>query len=269
MNDDFSISRYESLVERAKASRIFVGFEDSREKGDTKRILWRHDVDVSLRAALRLAEIDHKLGVSSNFFINVHSDTYNARSDIGRKQVRSLIDLGHRVEIHLDTAYYGSFSCKEQLEEALSDELRIFREAFGVEVKAFSFHNPTQVELRFSAEHYSDLINCYSDQHRISIPYVSDSNGYWRFHSADEIVTDNDSPTIQVLTHAEWWIERELSPRERIAHALFEDSFMHLQNYDDLLRKHGRENRSQIQADLDASGERNQGIFTFRHIYSN
>ena len=47
-------------------------------------------------------------------------------------------------------------------------------------------------------------------------PYVSDSNGYWRFERLPEVLAAGAHERLHVLTHPEWWQEEAMSPRERI-----------------------------------------------------
>jgi len=233
----------------------------------TSDVLWRHDVDVSLNAALDLAKEDNIYGVRSTFFINLHSDTYNAHSIESARLVRDIQNLGHKIEIHLDAAYYGSFDSALSLTQVLEEESKRFHRLFKVEPVAFSFHNPSESDLKFTAERYAGLINCYSDYFRQEVGYVSDSNGYWRYESIDESLKINERRPIQILTHAEWWITTPLAPRERIAAALFNDAMLHLEGYDRSIIKVGRENKSDLISDLTKSSYRERGVEAFAYIY--
>jgi hypothetical protein len=63
---------------------------------------------------------------------------------------------------------------------------------------------------------YSEMINAYAKIHFDMTNYVSDSNGYWRFRSLKEVLSDPNTEKLQVLIHPEWWTPEPLSPRARI-----------------------------------------------------
>ena len=115
MSDNFTLDEYRQILSGARQSRRFVAFDDLQDSAEMC-VLWRHDVDASLRSAVQLAEVDHDHGVLSTFFINIHSDTYNARSRVCRSQAADIIAMGHRIGIHLDAAYYGHFETQSTLE---------------------------------------------------------------------------------------------------------------------------------------------------------
>jgi len=232
----------------------------------TSGMLWRHDIDVSLRTAVAMAQVDGDCGVQSNFFINIHSDSYNARSSSGSAQIEKIIGSGHRVEIHLDSTYFGGFRSQSALEDALNYELLEFRENFGLTVTAFSFHNPNTMDLAFKDPSYAGLVNCYSDFFQNVVPYTSDSNGYWRHRPMHQFLVTQSSETIQVLTHPEWWFQPDLFPRERMAKVIFDDAIELISQYDQSMANTDRRNESEL--DLDDVFDRElRGLHTWKHIY--
>jgi hypothetical protein len=60
------------------------------------------------------------------------------------------------------------------------------------------------------------MLNVYSSYFQKNVPYVSDSNGYWRFKRLKEVLTSATEPCLQVLTHPEWWQEKLMSPKEKV-----------------------------------------------------
>lgn len=268
MKHKFTLENYISILELAKTLRVFRTYGTLAGNQEVENaMLWRHDVDFSLLTAVKIARLDHEHGVTSNFFINIHADTYNARSATGREQIEWLIRLGHSVQIHLDAAYYGTFNNEDHLLEALEHEKDVFRAEFKVDVAAFSFHNPTARELTYTADHYAGLVNCYAQRFQTSIPYASDSNGFWRFRTAEEVLLQTNDSVIQVLTHAEWWSQKQQQPRERLAQAFFEDAFVYLAKYDDSLEKYGRENQSDLPLGVLRHDEREKGLRAFKLVF--
>ena len=78
--DDFTQDNYERLIKIAKDRFQFIEY-DSRNfqnKDDSRRILWRHDIDYSPHRALKLAKIEYRNQVKSTYFIQITSKYYNA-----------------------------------------------------------------------------------------------------------------------------------------------------------------------------------------------
>ena len=81
MTCDFSLAHYRELLEAAKAGGYrFAGFDRAPEPGD---LILRHDVDLSLEAALALAEVEAEAGAWSTWFLMTRSVFYNLASAEG------------------------------------------------------------------------------------------------------------------------------------------------------------------------------------------
>ena len=72
-------------------------FDRAPEPGD---LLLRHDVDLSLDAALRLAEVEAEAGVTATYFLMTESVFYNLASSEGATAIARLRELGHRIGLH-------------------------------------------------------------------------------------------------------------------------------------------------------------------------
>ena len=68
-----------------------------RGRGD---LLLRHDVDLSLDAALRMAELEAEAGATATYFLMTESVFYNLASREGTAALDRLRALGHRVGLH-------------------------------------------------------------------------------------------------------------------------------------------------------------------------
>lgn len=140
--------------------------------------VWRHDVDVSLPAAVRMATLEADLGVVATFYVMTTSPFYSA-ADAAVFAIRA-VSLGHRVGLHLDPS-----------EGVNVEELR------GTPV---SFHCPNEFVLW---RDFATFESAYAS--RWLGRYVSDSRGVF----ADGDPEDRfDSEPLQVNLHAEWWFDR-------------------------------------------------------------
>src|ERR1700759_3366576 len=98
MSCDFSLGHYRELLEAAKAGGYRLsGFDRPPEPGD---LILRHDVGLSLGAALAVAEVEADAGVWSTWFLMTRSVFYNLDSAEGERAIARLRGLGHRVAHH-------------------------------------------------------------------------------------------------------------------------------------------------------------------------
>lgn len=237
--EDFTTTHYVELLRLAKLNYKFIGY---REFAFGERVvLWRHDCDYSLNRSLRLAQLESQESVSSTYFLNPHCEFYNLLEKRQTEIVGKILLLGHDIGLHFDAAYYDIES-EDQLDALVKREAGWLKNWFGVEPAAFSFHNPTEFLLSCERETYGGLINCYSRIFKTTIPYCSDSNGYWRFRRLSEVLESAQDPCLQVLTHPGWWQEAPLHPRERIFRSVYGRALAVMNLYDAGLQAHGREN---------------------------
>ena len=104
-NEDFTLESYSELIQLAKTKYQFISYS---ELHDTERfILWRHDCDFSLNRSLKLAQIEHDLGVKTTYFLNPHSEFYNIMERNQSDIIEHIIGLGHDIGLHFDSAYYA------------------------------------------------------------------------------------------------------------------------------------------------------------------
>ena len=236
---DFTIKHYEELLCEAKKRNQFCFYSEVENLDDF--ILWRHDVDFSINRALRLAQIEHKNGIKSTFFIHLHSEYYNVLEKEITDKIIEISLLGHDIGIHFDTHFYG-ITDENGLEDKLIFEANLFRKVFGFEVTAFSFHNTTPFTMGCQNFTYANLINTYASFFQKGVEYCSDSNGYWRYNRMMEVIKGNVSGKMQILTHPEWWQEEVMSPWQKIQRAIDGRAIKNKSFYQEHLRKFNMKN---------------------------
>lgn len=163
MTREFSLERLDALLKR------FPG------------AFWRHDVDFSLEAALKMAHFEAERGVRATYylFLGLNECPFYSHLDAMRAE-RELIELGHSIGLHVD-------------ERKLYPE---WRDLFPLRGKV-SFHCPTQEVLWRDFETFE---NAYASTWRNR--YYSDSGGKFRLGDPEDY-TGPLPP--QVNLHAEWW----------------------------------------------------------------
>ncbi|RXK07203.1 polysaccharide deacetylase family protein [Halarcobacter bivalviorum] len=233
---DFTENNYENLLGKVKTNTIFYNEIDI----GNSFTLWRHDVDFSIHRAYALANIEKRMNVKATYFLQLGSFFYNIFEEEIKELILNILSLGHQIGLHFDPTQY-KINTKEDLEKYLNFEKNILENLFQVEIKVFSFHNPTEEILKYDDFNYSDMINTYAKYFKENVEYCSDSNGYWRYKRLEDFLNEKHTK-IQVLTHPAWWQKEVISPRNRIQRCIDGRANNTAKKYDGLLDKHGRKN---------------------------
>lgn len=234
----FTIEAYRLLVQSAIKNYTPASF--SAIPWGSNFILWRHDIDLSVNRALRLARINSEFGLHSTFFVNLHSQFYNVFESSQLELLHEIVDLGHDVGVHFDMSHYSNLS-EDKFCERLDWEAKILQTIMKVDPTAFSFHDPSASDLNHQKEMYAGLQNAYSQKLNTEARYCSDSNGYWRFEPLPDVLAQLQGP-LQVLIHPGWWQEIELPPRSRVHRTVFGRAQSVMANYDSNMETVSREN---------------------------
>ena len=236
--EDFTRVNYQFLLKMA-LHKYKIGTVADWQRLDLTG-LWRHDVDCSPQSALAMAKIEHDEGVCATYYFMLRSNFYNVFEPAVVTIIQSIQAMGHEVGLHFD-ADQSDVSSAEALELALIKEKNALESVIGVDIRSFSFHNPSDKTAGFKDFSYAGLVNAYSSALFSRFKYSSDSNGYWRFTPLEEFLNQSHSE-ICVLTHPEWWQAEPLSPRERIARSVEGRAVATLHQYDTFLESAGRKN---------------------------
>jgi hypothetical protein len=180
MTCEFSLGHYGELLAAAQAGGYrFAFFEGEPREGD---LLLRHDVDLSLDAALRLAELEAGAGARATYFLMTESVFYNLASEEGEQALARLRELGHRVGLH---AVYPHARPDDRFEPVLA------------------WHNPDPDYMTAPVE---GALNVMSEPWFSPATYRSDSNQRWRSGCPHDELRTGALPWLQLLTHPEIWV---------------------------------------------------------------
>jgi hypothetical protein len=176
----FDLDHYRELVEAAQAGGYrFAHFEGAPPEGS---VILRHDVDLSLDAAVRMAELESDAGASATYFLMTESVFYNLDSSEGVAAIERLRQLGHRVAQH---AVYPNAPRDERFDPVVA------------------WHNPDPEYMR--APLPDGRINVMQDPWFDPPTYRSDSNQHWRSGCPHDDLRAGAFPWLQLLTHPEIW----------------------------------------------------------------
>ena len=188
MSCGFDLTHYRELLDAAKTGGYTCAFFDRDPRaGD---VLVRHDVDLSLEAALKLAELEAAEGVRATYFLMNQSVFYNLASAPGEAALEKLRALGHRVGLH---AVWPHTELDERFDPVIA------------------WHNP---DPPFMSEPVAGAANAMEQRFFHSDRYRSDSNQHWRFGCPHEELAHGEFEWLQLLTHPEIWVYEGATMRE-------------------------------------------------------
>jgi hypothetical protein len=176
----FDLAHYRQLVEAAKAGGYrFASFEAIPQAGD---LLLRHDVDLSLEAALAMAELEAELEAPATYLLMTRSEFYNLESPSGQDAIERLRRLGHGVGLH---AVYPDALPDPRLDPVLA------------------WHNP---DPEYMTAPVDGFVNAMQPGYFDPEHYRSDSNQRWRQGCPHEPLARGELDWLQLLIHPEIWV---------------------------------------------------------------
>jgi len=182
----FDLGHYRELLEAAQAGGYRFAFFDRPPEAGT--VILRHDVDLSLGAALRVAELEADAGAAATYFLMTRSEFYNLASPSGESAIARLRELGHRVGLH---AVWPHVDPDDRLDPVLA------------------WHNPDPEYMREPVDGFVNVMEApWADVYR------SDSNQHWRQGCPHEELAAGAFERLQLLTHPEIWAYPGATMRE-------------------------------------------------------
>jgi hypothetical protein len=176
----FDLDHYGELLAAAEAGGYrFAFFDRPPAAGD---LLLRHDVDLSLDAAVTLAEHEAEAGASATYFLMTRSVFYNLASPEGERTLTRLRELGHRVGLH---AVHPQLDLDDRFDPVVA------------------WHNP---DPEFMREPIDGAVNAMQPPYFDPDHYRSDSNQHWRSGCPHDELAEGRVEWLQLLTHPEIWV---------------------------------------------------------------
>ena len=176
----FTLDHYREILRAAREGGYrFAGFDGSPAHGD---LLLRHDVDLSLEAALAMAELEAEENATTTYLLMTRSVFYNLASREGEAALGRLRALGHRVGLH---AVYPHADLDERFDRVVA------------------WHNP---EPAYMSAPIDGAVNVMEETYFDPAAYRSDSNHRWRSGCPHEELRAGAFPWLQLLVHPEIWV---------------------------------------------------------------
>jgi len=201
---DFSLAHYRELLRAARAGGYrWAGFDAEPKPGV---VILRHDVDLSLAAAIAVAEVEADEGAWSTWFLMTRSVFYNLASAEGQLAIEQLRELGHRVAHH---AVYPHVDLDERFDPVVA------------------WHNP---DPKYMQAPIAGVVNVMQPPFFDPDHYRSDSNQNWRHGCPHEELAAGRFEWLQLLTHPEIWAFDGATMRESMESMLDADRAARLEH---------------------------------------
>lgn len=181
----FDLTHYRELL--AAGDYSWATFDREPRAGD---LFLRHDVDLSLDAALAMARIEQELGAHATYFLMTESRFYNLDSHAGRDAIAELRELGHAVGLH---AVYPNARVDERFDPVIA------------------WHNP---DPEYMSEPIDGAVNVMQSPWFTPGHYRSDSNHHWREGCPHDELASGALDWLQLLVHPEIWVYEGTTMRE-------------------------------------------------------
>jgi hypothetical protein len=163
-----------------------INYIDILNKIKTKNVELRHDVDICLDSAWRMAKIEKQNNVKSIFYVRFDCDYYNPMS-LKNKQYIEYIVENHELGCHVDAT---NLENENDLLEYLNSCNNI------IPFDKFTFHINTEKTKSFGN------LETYQNKSLLTAGYISDSRNIFTEEDYNSIIELDD---YTLLIHPEWW----------------------------------------------------------------
>ncbi len=226
---DFSLEHYVDILGQARAA----GYEfplfreyalDPRRRN--RVLLLRHDIDISLAAALTMAQVERQLNVRSAYFVRLYSRFYNPLAVENLPSLLQIRNQGFEIGLHYDARVYEKLGVDAT--EMVKREKLALETMLGTLLFGLSEHMPTRRGRDFvNGNHMFDAITltnsgflyeAYTRDFVQDAKYISDSNRHWREGCLCQWIGRRDK--LYALIHPYWWSPGSAERKQEIIEQL-------------------------------------------------
>jgi hypothetical protein len=210
----FKLSRlsrelYMDFLNKAKArGYAFVRFQDflpGFTALPTRYIVLRHDIDFAPSYSLEMAELEHRAGISSTFFVLVDGQFYDPLESGVIRCLRRIHALGHEIGLH----FAVSSSVHSDLGEEIAFRLSVLSTIIGSPVRSFSQHDPVNAgfaTVKLPSGYYP-CVDATDVVKGNNLLYVSDSAMMWRRYTFESAMEEKRN--LCLLAHPHSWLHAQ------------------------------------------------------------
>lgn len=210
---DFTLKAYRELLQHLRKTYKIIPLCAAPLK-DVPYLVLRHDVDVSLSAALRMARLEQELRIKATYFVLFSDRLYNLHEGGNVQIIRQISGLGHEIGLHYDPSEYQSYGV--DLKQTLKSEIELLEHWLGKRVWSIARHGPWVRDPFAAIKEYANA----NDPRMRGDLYVHDSCRAWNTLEGLLTLLTNPPRRVQLLTHPENWSDEKIS-REALLASFF------------------------------------------------
>ena len=178
--------------------------------GKNRPVILRHDIDTSIKKAVKMSAVERQLGVKSTYFVLLTSDFYNTLSLESIRGLKQILIDGNKIGLHFDELRYPECAGNPNMVvDKIINEKEILEKFLNIPIDTVSMHRPSKQILDADLI-IPGMVNSYGSEFFKNFKYISDSRRRWR-EPVEEIIESEKYNKIHILTHAFWYNDEELN----------------------------------------------------------
>jgi hypothetical protein len=211
----------------------YITYKKSRNI-DNKILVNRIDVDLSLKKALRIAEIFNDLNIKGTFFIRLHAPEYNPFSFENYRCLKMIKEMGHEIGYHSEIIDQSAI-WSEPPEDCLKRDLDVLNRILNISVRGVASHRgmtghnnldfwknnkPKDFGLLYEAYDSEPTFNLWNEAF-----YISDSCWtHWKCYDKGRLIEEDyrtlsehlsdEHPLIYSLIHPDTYYDHHIYDNE-------------------------------------------------------
>ena len=171
----------------------------------------RHDVDISIKKAVEMAEVEAEKKLHSTYYILLTSPFYNAFSQDNIQRIKTIRELGMGIGLHYDPSIHDLSN--DRMVSDIVQQSRLLETYIGeLEGVSVTFHRPVMgksIDDDLIAQ--LDDVNIYCPNYDDRFKYISDSGHNWRENPHDTV---EEFSMVHLNTHPIWYSHEGLEMEE-------------------------------------------------------
>lgn len=216
--EDFTLKSYVKLLKYLNQIYVIAPFCEIPNK-DTPYLILRHDIDISLPAALKMAQIERDLNIKSTYFVLFSCKFYNVLEGDNVDILKQISKLGHEIGLHYYPAQYRLYNQNPM--KTLEIEIQLLEHLLGKKIYSIARHGPWDRDPFAATRKY---INANHPYLRADL-FIHESDRAWVTLRGLSVLLNSPPKRVQLLIHPENWQEDKVD-RE----TLLERHFQKLKN---------------------------------------
>ncbi len=175
---DFTLTKYQNLLKALQYKGfVFQTFADFLKQPSEKAVILRHDVDKLPGNALKMAKLEHSMGINGTYFFRTVKTVWNEQI------IRQIAGFGHEIAYH----YENLSAAKGNYEKAIlnfEENLTRIRKICPVKTicmhgSPLSKHENTDLWTKYDYRSYGIIGEPYFDVDYKEVFYMTDTGRKW------------------------------------------------------------------------------------------